>query len=224
MPDIVDEVTSIRPSRSGRGLGVIGFALAVFSLIAIGLIATGIFDPKPYGPSLRAVSPGRFTVSGLAESVIPQPAPWLTTATPARFSVRLTAALQDGETDSGYGLVLGDGQSELTVALSPLGYVAVWHDTNDGERVSLLPWQTWPHVRGAFEANEIQLDVENKDGRAQVTAWVNRERLWQGELDRSVGETALWSGSFGDPAVVDFRTLEWFAVPETSDSVPTAEN
>lgn len=183
------------------------------------LIAAGLFDPKPFGPLVRIDQPVPLSLSGRGERTFPQSAPWTTGAQPDRFSIRLTATHAAGEMDSGYGLALGDGARRLVVAVSPLGYVAVW-EGGDGEigrlgdwEISHVPWQTWPHARQGGDANEIWLDVARVDGRAAITAWINRELLWQGEVDQSASEVGLWLGSFGGSTTVDYRTLEWFAGP-----------
>jgi hypothetical protein len=66
-----------------------------------------------------------------------------------------------------------------------------------------LPWQTWPHVRP--EVNEIWLDVEG-DG---LTVRVNREFLWEGEVEMG-GQVGLWLESYGGAAAVSFQELKLY--------------
>lgn len=187
-------------------------AVALIGLVAlfVVLIAAGAFDPRPLGPLLLTEQPGRRALAGAGEATFPQPSPWSPDALPARFSLRLSAALVAGEKDSGYGVALvGDGR-RLLVAVSPLGYVTVREEAG-GQQTDPLPWQTWPHV-GLDEAeNEIWLDAARAGDGAQVTAWVNRERLWQGAVGWAPAGVELWLGSFGGPTAVDFDKLEWFA-------------
>lgn len=205
-----------RVQRAGQWLRYSAVAFVVLVALFVGLIIAGTFDPQPLGPLVQTDQPGRHELSGAGETFIPQPPPWSPDAPPERFSLRLNAALAGGETDSGYGaaLVGGDEGARLVVAVSPLGYVTVREETN-GQRADHLPWQTWPHVRLNGEKNEIWLDVARQGDGATVTAWVNRERLWQGGLDWSPGGVELWLGSFGGPTAVDFRQLQWFAPPDS---------
>jgi hypothetical protein len=123
----------------------------------------------------------------------------------------LTAANAGGDPDSGHALALGDEDRRLVVAVSPLGYAAIWEEASGADTVYLRPWETWPHVSMEPQANEIWLDVETSGGASEVTAWVNREFLWRGRFNRLSPEAGLWLGSFGGPTVVDFQQLEWFA-------------
>lgn len=184
---------------------------AALGIVAIGLVALmagGAFDPRPLGPLVAATTPGTHTLDGRGEMLLPQGDP-LPPDSPA-YSLRLTAAHVAGEIDSGYGLALGGEEWALIVAVSPAGYVAIWEAVNGSEPVYRLPWQTWPHVRGG-EANEIWLDVARAGGGATVTARVNRELLWRGEIEEVSDGASLWLGSFGGPVTVDFTTVEWFA-------------
>jgi len=199
-----------------RALRVAALALLVIAVIAVTLITAGAFDPQPFGQRVAVEQPGPRTLTDEAEAVAPLTAPWATAtwATPPnRFSIRLTAAHATGESDSGYGLTLGDDDGRLVVALSPLGYVTVREERAGAEPVVHLPWQTWPHVRPGTAANEIWLDVENGDGRATVTVWINRELLWQGAVDVAPRQIGLYQTTFGESATVDFSRVEWFAEP-----------
>lgn len=197
---------------SGRwraaGLRVTAVALVVGGVALVALIAGGAFDPRPLGLLVAASAPGVHTLDGRGEALWPRESP-LPSDSPAH-SIRLTAAYAGGEIDSGYGLALGDEMRMLVVAVSPAGYVAIWEMAGGSEPAYHLPWQTWPHARGDSAANEIWLDVERTGDGATVTARVNRELLWRGEIE-ALGEGAsLWLGSFGGPVTVEFRSLEWF--------------
>lgn len=196
-------------SWQAAGLRVAVVALVVGSVALVAIIAGGAFDPRPVGPLVAASAPGTHALDGRGETLLPQSDP-PPPDSPA-YSIRLTAAHVAGEIDSGYGLALRDKEQALIVAVSPAGYVAIWEAADGGEPVYRLPWQTWPHVRGGSAANEIWLDVTRAGGDAAVTARINRELLWQGELERVSEGTSLWLGSFGGPVTVEFQSLEWFA-------------
>jgi hypothetical protein len=148
------------------------------------------------------------------EKLIKQSAPF--GGQPRCYSVRLTAAYAGGETDSGYGLAVGNNEAALVVAVSPLGEAAVWQTVaGEDEPRYLLPWQPWPHVQQGIAPNEIWLDVAEDDDLMRVTARINRELLWEGEVERLYSGAALWLGSFGGPVTVDFQTLDWFLAPST---------
>ncbi len=181
----------------------LGLLLAATAVIIL-MILSGMNDPKPVGelvqerplfPQIAAPESSRIT--------------WLDEPLPEEdYSVRLTAA-QEPEGDSrqgkdvGYGLVLGEGERYLAVAVSPLGYLSVWQETGQDTHF-ILPWQTWPHVRRDLETNEIWLDVEHSD---QLTIRINREWLWTGEVESLTGQIGLFAESFGETAVIDFQTL-----------------
>lgn len=208
------------PRAAGRVLRLIAAALALVAVALVLLSALGAFDPRPLGPLFKSAYPGPMGLEGEGEMFQWRPSPFATL--PARRSLRLTANYVSGEMDSGYGLALGNGargdgtrgdgargDGTLTAAVSPLGEVAVW-TTTAGEKRYLLPWQPWPHVRTGAATNEIWLDIDATANPAHVTAWVNRERLWQGEIALTSGEVAPWLGSYGGSVTVDFTTLAWY--------------
>jgi hypothetical protein len=183
-------------------VGLLG-TTAVFML----LILSGVFDPKPNGV-LVAERP-------LFPQIVAPQAPritWLEESVPAgNYSVRLTAAQETGEKgrgmDVGYGLVLGNDDTHVAVSVSPLGYLSVWQ-VQAQELEAIMPWQTWPHVGRDLAANEIWVDVAEGN---QVTVRINREFLWQGEIEPLSGQVGVIAESFGETAVVDFQKLEIFA-------------
>ncbi|MCZ2113234.1 MAG: hypothetical protein LC131_05310 [Anaerolineae bacterium] len=206
--------TSTRPERVRRALCLSAAALLLAIVATVALIAAKTFDPKPFGRLLRIDQPGTFEQSEVGERVIALDAPWSAGSPPERFTVRLRAAQAGGDPDSGYGLVLGDGDNRLVVAASPLGYVAVREEKRGGQPVYLTPWSTWSHVRPGEEANEIWLNVARNGGRATITALVNREYLWQGDVAWPPDRADLWLVAFSEPVAVEFRSLEWFAGPD----------
>lgn len=204
----------LRTAHIRHWLKLIAGGLSIPAAVAVLLIAAGVFDPQPLGPLLQTDRPGPHALNHPGETLIPATAPWPPDSPPARFSIRLKAAYRQGELDSGFGLALGSGSSRLVVALSPLGYVAVRQDAEDGQPVYPMPWQTWPHGRPGAAENELWLDVDQSDvGRTDVTAWLNRELLWRGELDKAPNDLSLWLSTYGAAVTVDFRSLEWFAAP-----------
>lgn len=201
---------------AARAVRLAALALAVVAVALIALIAGGAFDPRPLGPAAGGTYPGPLSLDGRGEMVAWQSLPW--SSPRARYAVRLTAAYAAGETDSAYGLALGDGAT-LTAAVSPLGEAAVWETPAPGAApVYHVPWQPWPHVRRGAAANELWLDVVRnvaRDGdRARVTVRINRELLWQGDVELADAGVALWLGSFGGPVTVDFQALNWFGATE----------
>ena len=121
--------------------------------------------------------------------------------------MRLTAVYQSGERDIGYGLLLGTLHTTTAIKLSPLGYLTIAQSpiSNLQSPISLLPWQTWPHVRP--NQNEIWLDVDG----SQWTVRVNRELLWVGEVAGRVERVGVVGEGFGEEtAVIAFPTLELF--------------
>ncbi len=189
------------PPVTWRVLGIIAVGLLLGAVAGIALISAGIFDPKPLGPLQRQLTPGERVLAAGERRL-----EWLEEPLPqAPFSARLTAAHVAGERDVGFGLALGGTQAHLVVAVSPLGYVAVWEE-EAGQRVAHMPWQTWPHVNGGGEPNEIHLDVQ--DG--QISARLNRELLWQGAWQGAEGNVGLYVESFGEPTRIEFGELALF--------------
>lgn len=193
------------PPLAWRLLGVAAVALLGLAVLAITLISAGLFDPQPAGPLHETLMPGVQTVEPHSRSItwLPQPAPQ------SPYTVRLEAMLLDGERDSAYGLVLGSEENALFIAVSPSGYVAIWQEL-DNERLTHLPWQTWPHIRSGNESNEIQLDRHSD----AISVRLNRELLWQGPLSTpslpSSARLGLYGETFGAQATVDFATLTLF--------------
>lgn len=197
-------------SQAQHAVRWVALLLLIVAAAFIGLIARGVFDPRPCGRLAHQDMPGRVALDERGETLQQQRAPFA--GTPWCYDLRLTAAYEAGETDSGYGLAVGDRQAALVVAVSPLGQAAVWQTVaGEAEPRYLLPWQPWPHVHPGTSPNEIWLEIDDDAGITQVTARVNRELLWQGNLiEPPPADPYLWLGSFGGPVTVDFQTLDWF--------------
>jgi hypothetical protein len=187
---------------------ITGFSMLV-TLIALGLISAGVFDPKPVG-----VEKWRRTLTPHSIPAQSRQIHWLDQTLPETdYSLHMTAAYLDGDADNGYGLVIGNDDYHLAAAVSSLGYTAIWlkHGCpRFGSTLELdfvLPWQTWPHVKTGYEANEIWLDRQSD----RLTIRVNRELLWQGNINGFSGRVGIIGESFGEQAVIDFREVKLFA-------------
>ena len=116
----------------------------------------------------------------------------------------------------GYGLIIGDEKRSLVVAVSPLGYAAIWERGARGDQTLVwLPWQTWPHVATGDASNEIWVDVEPQGDQDKVSVRINRELQWTGQAAARGDQVGLWAASFGDEAGVEFQQLTQFdALPK----------
>ncbi len=206
--------TGPEPAGVWRALRAAAMLLLALAVCLVALTALGFFDPRPSGPLRHSEQPGLQSTAGDGPAFLPQPAPWPPESAPRQYSLRLTAANAGGELDSGYGLALDDGAQGLFVAVSPLGYAALWQTGRDGAPDYSRPWQTWPHVWPGRQANELWLDVAQTDGGSVVTVWINRELFARETLDFFPRRAGLWWASFGGPATVDFQKLEWFGAPQ----------
>ena len=180
--------------------------LLLVAVLAIGVIASGVFDPSPAGPRRWRLEDRQMQLSPQSRDII-----WLEEQVPdSPITLRITASHKSGEEDIGYGLLFGDEAAYLAVAVSPLGYLAIWEsDVQSGGSMDsyLLEWQTWPHVKTESSPNEIWVDIVGN--RASVR--VNREWLWEGEIRGGSGNVGLLGESFADTAVIDFESVELFA-------------
>ena len=142
--------------------------VAAMTIIAI---SAGIFDPIPLGDLFESYRLEQEEIVAEEELLT-----WLIQPAPAGdFSLRLTGAWLAGEQDIGYGLVIGDPERYLVIAVSPLGYLSVWIETlGNGAPATekLVSWRTWPHVGLAKDQNEIWIDVQ--DGTI-TKVWINRD-------------------------------------------------
>lgn len=189
--------------------------ISVTAIVGISLIAAGAFDPKPLGSHRWSKSLSELSVEPHGRQLL-----WLDQTVPDQsFTLRLSAAHGSGERDSSYGLLIGDDQAFLAIALSPLGYVSVWqHRASqtaagaDESELIIMPWQLWPHVRLGAEENEIWLDLSQKEaGKMQAGIRINREILWQGEVWMVPSQVGIIGESFGEGAMFSFRSLQLFS-------------
>ena len=189
------------PRHTWRVLGLAAVGLLALVVLGIALISAGFFDPRPAGALQAAVAPGARAVGAREERI-----EWLDEQAPgAAFTVRLSAAYLSGERDVGYGMALGEAARNFVVAVSPLGYVAVWENDGDGQTLH-MPWQTWPHVQTGDAANEIQVDVHD----ATISVRINRELLWQGTRKADGAEIGIYAQSFGGPTMITYDELALF--------------
>lgn len=188
-------------------------ALVAGGLVFLIAIAAGTFDPQPVGTLVDETQFSPLTLVGGEEALL-----WLDTPAGVRSarSWQLTAAHTGGERDSGYGLVVGDEERALVVAVSPLGYAAIWEQDATGATTAVwLPWQPWPHVQTGNAANEIWLDLVPNGENDRLAVRVNRELLWQGSIARLGGHVGRWAASYGGETSLDFQRLRRF------DGLPT---
>lgn len=197
-----DKSNKMPPPAAWRRLGFAAVALLVGAVTAISMISAGVFDPQPAGDqrsrhalSAEEISAGARYVAWLEDDVPPGDA-----------TLRLTAEHSSGETDIGYGLLLGRPHRYLAAAVSPTGYVAVWQ-SEANVRTTVVPWQAWPHVRMGSRQNELQID---KVG-GEVTVRINRELLWRGAWKVGDSRAGVYGESFGEAAVVDYQELVRFS-------------
>jgi len=171
--------------------------LSIFTIIAIGLILTGWFDPHPYGELAWERQLSAITIPARSEQVV-----WVDEGVEGAYSVRLTAVFTNGNPDSRYGLLLDD----LRITISPTGYAAI----ERGDQV-IVPYAPFPHVH-RDKVNEIWIDVGAGDGSLRsVTARLNRELFWQGDVAFSAKNIGVIAENFGDSeAVIAFQTLSFF--------------
>lgn len=192
-----------QPNWTIRSITVAAVLLTLAAGITIALIALGAFDPRPVGPQTAVDSLSPLPVAAGESAWV-----WQERPLPAGdFSIRLTAALASGETDCVYGVALGSGAEGVIAAVSPLGYVTLQRQTGDDDPTVLLPLQPWPHVRGGTAVNELWLDVIGD----QLTVRVNQELLWSGSIALPGRRVGLFAHSYGETAVIDFRTLRVYA-------------
>lgn len=202
------EPDATNAAKLTRGLGFTAIFILFVIILGIALISAGVFDPKPIGELRQTIEPGILTVPAGEETVKVLEGIY---AADSR-SIRLTAALREGELDSGYGLVLGPKEQLVGIGVSPIGYLTVWHNLGGTDKPNevdrIIPWRTWPHVKLGNEENEIWIDIEE---RSLKTIRINRELLWQGDVPVHTGLVSLWAESFGQSTIVDYPKLEIFA-------------
>ena len=178
----------------------------LISLSLIALIAVGVFDPKPLGPISINRNLQSLVVDQESESTH-----WLVDIQPEdNYSIRLTAHKAKGESDIGYGLILGETEHMLIFAVSPLGYLSFWREVRENDRKieeQYIPWRTWPHIHTGTDQNEIWLDIE--DGLV-TSIRINRELLNADPVSVPGREIGLWLKTFGEPSEISFDKVEIF--------------
>jgi hypothetical protein len=191
------------PSARGRQLSFAALALLVILGLCIAAISSGVFDPQPLGTVVQRLSPVRLAVPAGARKVswqeqlrLPQPP----------YSIKMQAALAQGDPDSGYGLLLASPAGNTAVMVSPTGYVSIFKEYSESSKGAdaIQPWQPWPHVQRGSATNEIWLDVSEEQARVRI----NGELFWTGELAGSSTAVGLVAESFADSALIDFGSLE----------------
>jgi len=195
------------PKNLWKGLAIVLALMLLIAALLTTLVALGVFDPRPLGPVTVRRSLERIGVDQDSK-----PIHWLEEQQPGEdYSIRLAARLAGGESDIGYGLVLGTSKEALILAVSPLGYLTFWKQTERNGTTTeelYIPWLTWPHIHGGTGQNEIWLDVQ----QGQVTSIrVNQELLKFKSVPAPDEGIGLWSETFGSPAEISFDTLEIFS-------------
>ncbi|MFO7662230.1 MAG: hypothetical protein R6X18_06500 [Chloroflexota bacterium] len=210
-----------RQNHSERLVQIAAIIILAIASVTIILIMGGVFDPKPAGPLRESTKLGQFSLGQAGEVVLIQLESPFANHHPGSYSVRLTSEYVSGETDSGYGLVLGNEDERIFVAVSPLGEAAVWRFSSTEEIDYQVAWQPWPHVRQGSIPNEIWLDVDGSEPNLQVTARINRELIWRGSVEAITPAAALWLAAFDGPFTVKMTELEWFSEIPTAPIVAT---
>lgn len=202
----------------------LGWSAVLLLLLAVGgisLISMGVFDPPVVGDEETVLALSRELTTHNTQIE------WLDiTPGSEAFSVRLAAAYQSGDQDSGYGLALGSPDGYLVAAISPGGYVTIFEGSNAQLAVSnqqsadsnepftihhsqfiihnsLLPWQPWPHIWHGTDSNEFLLEATE----TQFTVRVNRELLWQGEWQGRGRDIGLYLTTYNQPVTIVFQEL-----------------
>lgn len=187
-----------------RWLHLLAITMMLTAVVLIILIAAGTFDPGRMGNRLWQSESLNLAVAGGERETI-----WLTDVPESDFEVRTAVAHQNGEMDSGAGLVIESKCGQLLVASSPLGYATVQHSPSTSVRCSLptdIPWQPWPHVKTGSESNELWLEV----AEGMVTVRLNREILWQAAVEIEAHQLGIYAESFGGEAEFEFQPIELF--------------
>jgi hypothetical protein len=189
-----------------RGLAIALALTLITSLSLVTLVALGVFDPKPLGPNTINQNLQSLLVDQNSESTH-----WLKDIQPEdNYSIRLRAHKIKGESDIGYGLVLGKPEHKLIFAVSPLGYLSFWRELQENDKKfeeRYIPWRTWPHIHKGTDQNEIWLDIE--DGLV-TSIRLNRELLNADPVSVPGREIGLWLKTFGDPSEISFDRVEVF--------------
>jgi hypothetical protein len=225
------------PKYAWWALGLTAVLLLALTVGAIGFISAGFFDPKPIGGLTAELSLEPVSLAAQTQSI-----EWLdpNLITADSFTLRLSAANQSGDLDSGYGLALGSDDSVLIAAVSPLGYVLISQleaeldtDTLDN-MIANGPTADgngrgvgWPLLETPESENallpwqpwpHVKRGLETNeiwlDKRGEtVTIYVNRELLWSGPISPLAlrPQIGLYAAAFNRPATINFNRLEIFS-------------
>jgi hypothetical protein len=189
-------------SRSIRAFAI----LILAGVILVGLLVlSGLLDPRPQGAPVWQQARSELDLAELSEEIR------FLTAYPIDSDIVLNLASRaaSGELDIGYGLALSSDEDTIVIAVSPLGYAAIWEAgtaASPSGRNYLMPWQTWPHILSGRQENEIQLWTSGNI----LAVRVNHELLWQGAIPGQYDRVNLYGISYGDEAVIEARSIELF--------------
>lgn len=197
----------IVPRRAMQWLGISAAVVLVAIAMSIALISAGVFDPRPQGKLAKS-----FDIDQALMVNGNQQIEWFDQAFSSRsYTIRLSANLAAGDLDTGYGLLLGNENQFVGVAVSALGYATIWQSAaaagDISQQISILPWQTWPHVHTNQDSNEIWIDVSH--GKISSVR-LNREIFWQGSVPLNDHKYGIWAEGFAGPANIDFSLVELF--------------
>lgn len=190
-----------------RAINLLAMLLIGAVVLIVSLTALGSFDPTADGEPLWQTELGSIQI--LPDST--EVRPLMEDLPPYPLSVRLSAAHESGETDSAYGLLLGQKNGTVAIMVSPLGYVAIWRGSSDADfetKHYYLPWQTWPHVRTGDRKNEILVYLDGD----KMTVRLNREWLWEGDNIDQAEWIGIVGESYGAETSLDFHLAEISAV------------
>jgi hypothetical protein len=194
-------------SNVWRLLGAAAVLLLLSTVLGIGLISAGIFDPKPIGSLQRVMVLKPISLEPGAEEAFWQ----IEAIEQERASLRLRAAWRGGENDVGYGLSIGSKENYLVVGISPLGYATVQHRgtaiSEEPGQALILPWQPWPHVRTDRLQNEIWVDIEHG---FVTSVRINGEILLSGSFALPGEMVGMWLQSYGQGVEVLFEDLRLY--------------
>ena len=139
-------------------------------IVAIGLIAAGVFDPRPIGTVQVLVEGEMISAENPAGNV-----QWFATVPAASFSVRsrltMELATDYHETPQAYALVVGEPDRWQAIAIDPTSGFLSRYWVESGTQRIIEPWRTWAHVE-MHPTHELWVDVV--DG--QLNLRINREQ------------------------------------------------
>ncbi len=192
------------PERVWLWLWGSAWLILPFIIAGIGFISAGVFDPPLAGPLQAHAQLAPVTVAAEQTRITALP---LTVHTP--FSLQMSARLAEGSAETSYGLQFAEDDRQLTLAVSPAGYVRVWQVAG-GQTIDWLPWQPWPHVRSGSVINTWWVNGGVEQGSLVVR--LNGELLWRArQADYCQSEAgcrvSLWGNSPTGQATLDYR--EW---------------